>query len=248
MHVPFPSLPAEPHLPSDEVHVVRLPLTVEAPLERMWAVLDEDERRRASRFVRDDDRRRFVVAHSLTRLVLARYLRDRPELLRFDKNSHGKPSLAVPVSSLQFSLAHSGEIGLLAVSAQRHVGVDVEAQRPLEALNLSRRFFSDSEHRSLRSLPSDEQLPAFYRCWTRKESFIKALGVGLSFPLSGFEVGIETSGGDLLRACSAAPEEATRWKIESLPIDDGYEAALTAEGKDWRVLLWNQYTPAAADD
>jgi 4'-phosphopantetheinyl transferase len=248
MHAHFPSLPAEPHLAPDEVHVVRLPLAVGAPLEWMWAVLDEDERRRASRFVREDDRRRFVVAHGFTRLVLGRFLRHRPESLRFDRSSHGKPSLAVPACSLQFSLAHSGELGLLAVSSQRHVGVDVEQQRPLEALNLSRRFFSDNEHEMLRSLPSEEQLPAFYRCWTRKESFIKALGVGLSFPLAGFEVGMDTSGGDLLRACPAAPDEATRWKIESLPIDDGYQAALTAEGKDWRVLLWNQYTPAAADD
>ena len=244
----FPSFPDEPQLTSDEVHVIRLPLAGDSRLEALWAVLDEDERGRANRFVREHDRRRFVVAHGLMRLVLARYLRERPESLRFDKNSYGKPVLAAPKSGLQFNLAHSGELGLLAVTSQSHVGVDVEQQRPLETLDLSHRFFSGNEHEMLRSLPADEQLSAFFRCWTRKESFIKALGVGLSFPLSGFEVGLEASGSDFLRACPAAPAEATRWKIESLAIDDGYAAALTAEGKDWRVLLWNQYTPAAADD
>jgi 4'-phosphopantetheinyl transferase len=240
-----PSLPAEPHLKPEEVHVVRFPLTAGGQMEPMWRVLDEDERRRGRRFVREDDRRRFVVAHAVTRVVLSRYLREPAGFLRFDKNAHGKPSLAAPGQSLQFSLAHSGELALIAVSDGRAVGVDIESERPLEALDLARRFFSQSEHETLRSLPPDEQLAAFYRCWTRKESFIKALGVGLSFPLSGFEVSLASDGGDFLRTCSAAPAEANRWRIESLPIDAGYAAALTAEGKDWRVILWNQYTPPA---
>src|SRR5688500_19575344 len=190
----FPAFPTRPQLMIDEVHVVRFPLDAATDIASFLVLLDRDECRRADRFVQDRDRRRSVVSHGMTRLVLGRCLRRPPGSLRFTSNNWGKPALAGQANRLQFSLAHAGERGLLAVGLERQIGVDIEQHRPLRALDLSRRFFSPDEHSVLQSLAPDEQLPAFFRCWTRKESFLKALGAGLSFPLAGFEVSLAAHG------------------------------------------------------
>ena len=98
-------------------------------------------------------------------------------------------------------------------------------------LQLSREFFSPNEHMALLSVAEVERLTGFFRCWTRKESFIKALGLGLTFPLDGFEVSLTPAGPQLLQRCTAAPAEMTRWRIVAIPIDVGYTAALTTASR-----------------
>ena len=91
---------------------------------------------------------------------------------------------------VQFNLSHAGERALLAVAIGRELGVDIEEERCVDVLGIARRYFSPSEYLALVSLPEERRVGAFYRCWTRKESFLKARGEGLAFPLSGFEVSL----------------------------------------------------------
>lgn len=231
---PFPD---RIELTRDDVHVVRFRL--DEPCDE--SLLDAEERARAARFVFDRHRRRFVVAHAWMRAVLGRCLDRPPTSLRFVAGSHGKPSLVDPPIDIRFNLSHAGERALLAVGLAREIGVDVEKERPIETLDLAKRFFAAGEHAYLRALPEDEQHAAFFRCWTRKESFIKAVGEGLSFPLHLFDVSLaEDDGPQLLLACRAAGQALARWRIVSLPIDRGYAAALTAESGDWRVHRWRE--------
>ena len=118
--------------------------------------------------------------------------------------------------------------------------MDIEEERPIEVFELARRFFSASESTALQSIPASERVPAFFRCWTRKEAFIKALGDGLAFPLDGFAVSLDDDGSSqLLRACPAAPDALQQWRIVSLPAEAGYAAAVAAEAGDWRVVRWD---------
>ena len=100
-------------------------------------------------------------------------------------SEYGKPYFP-GLPDFHFSLSHSGERVLCAVSPQP-VGCDIEKPRGYDP-HLAQRFFHPDESAWLLSLPAEEQPAAFFRLWTCKESFIKALGLGLSLPLDSFAV------------------------------------------------------------
>jgi 4'-phosphopantetheinyl transferase len=170
----------------------------EAERGRLFAYLSEDEVARALRFVFDRDRQRYVVARGRMREILARVLGVTADALRFSYSSHGKPSLSAASAPLHFNLSHSEGLAALGVSRARELGVDVEHVRPLKE-DIAERFFSRGEVAALRALPEDQQLAAFYRCWTRKEAVVKAIGEGLSRPLDSFDVTLDPDAAHLLR-------------------------------------------------
>jgi 4'-phosphopantetheinyl transferase len=235
---PAPPLPPRIDLVPGLIHVVDVRL--DDRYQNALDVLDDAERGRAARFVFEPDRRRFIVSHALLRTVLGRFLNQPPGSLRFTTGFRGKPRLVDPPVDLRFNLSHAGERALIAVALGREVGVDIEQTRAIDALALATRFFAAGETAALRALPESEQPAAFLRCWTRKEAFIKALGDGLHFPLSQFEVSLVPDDGSrqLLQASHGAGDPAARWRIVPLPVDDGYTAALAAESGAWNVVQW----------
>jgi 4'-phosphopantetheinyl transferase len=220
------------------VHVVRFCL--DEPLDGAIDLLDDDERRRASRFIFDADRRRFVQSHAWTRIALAQCLDCAPQSLRFAIDSRGKPRLDRVRTDIRFNLSHSGERALLALALAQEVGVDLEQHRPIALVDLARRFFGAGEVAALEALPEADREPAFFRCWTRKEAFIKAVGDGFSFPLDGFEVSVadEGSSPQLLRASPFRPSALRDWRIVSLDGGPGYAAAVAASNTPWAVVRW----------
>ena len=184
-----PAPPASPSLLADEVHVWRL--TLDRPPERFLELLEPDEVERANRFYFERDRKHFVVARGFLRLLLGWYLHAGPKQLQFAYGAWGKPSLANEFceSQLRFNMSHSHGVALYAVTQGREIGVDVEHVRAYFAGDyIARRFFSPHEVGDLRGLPEDDRVSAFFRCWTRKEAYIKATGRGMSQPLDGFDV------------------------------------------------------------
>lgn len=204
--------------------------------------LPEHELKSARRFIRAKDAAGYVLSKAMQRMILARYLKEQPKDIQFTLGEHGKPAL-IEKNMLQFNLSHSGECVLLAVTKNAAIGVDVEKERPdIDVIALAKRFFANSEYRSLLSLSSNEERQhAFYRCWVRKEAFVKATGYGLSFPLSEFEVNISETcsvDGCLLRVRESA-EEAKRWTLCSLAVSDfyaDYHAALAVQGPVQKLI------------
>jgi 4'-phosphopantetheinyl transferase len=236
--IPSRPFPLKLELPSNDVHVVLLRLDQEVP--DAGALLDEDERARADRFAFERHRRRFITSHAWVRIVLGRCLDRAPESLRFTAGPHGKPRLADAAADLRFNLSHAGERALLAVTRGQEVGVDIEQERAIAASDLARRFFAASEWQALQAMGSSEQVPAFFRCWTRKEAFIKAIGEGFACPLAGFEVSLdeEDESPQLLRSCTAITGGLERWRIVSVPVEPGYWAAIAAGPGEWRIVRW----------
>jgi 4'-phosphopantetheinyl transferase len=222
----------------NEIHVVRFCL--DRTFDAALGGLDEVESERARRFVFDADRRRFISAHAFVRRALGRCLRQSPTSLRFVTDRCGKPRLLNPSIDLRFNLSHAGERALLAVTIGREVGVDIEQRRPIAAIDVARAFFADSEYAELARLHPSEQIDAFYRCWTRKEAFIKALGKGLVLPLNAFEVDLTCADStQALRTCRDMAAAVQRWRIVPLQTEAGYAAALAAEAGDWTIVHWN---------
>jgi 4'-phosphopantetheinyl transferase len=221
------------------VHVwvgdVRLAPDDLSSLERELSV---DERERAHRFRFPRDRRTYVVAHWLVRRVLSRYLDVAPDGWRFDVNPYGKPMLP-DHQDLRFNLSHSGELVVVAVTKSREVGVDVERIRPDFATSeIARHFFAPAEVAALDRLEGMDFVHAFFACWTRKEAYVKAVGLGLSLELDTFAVSIVPEGPARLLTAEGGPREVARWGLHSLELSPGYAAALAVEGPDVAVATW----------
>jgi 4'-phosphopantetheinyl transferase len=154
--------------------------------------LSDAERERAARFRFERDRRRFIVARARLREELAARLGVRPEAVRFAYGDNGKPRLAD--QALQFSVSHCDDVALFAFS-KTEVGVDIEAIRPVrEADAIAVQFFSPLEHAGYAALAPRDRLLGFFRVWTRKEAFVKALGVGFSMALERFDLSVAPRG------------------------------------------------------
>ena len=180
--------PAGLELPQDEVHVWRAGLDLSAErLEQLHQLLSADEQQRVARFYFEKDRRHYAAARGFLRTILARYLRLEPAHLRFSYNTFGKPEVAAGLSdnSVRLNLAHSHGLALFAVTRTREIGVDLEQVSAERAtMDIAQRFFAPAEVAVLHSLPEQARCRAFFSCWTRKEAFIKARGLGLSLPLN----------------------------------------------------------------
>jgi 4'-phosphopantetheinyl transferase len=140
---------------------------------------------------------------------------------------------------LRFNLSHSHEVALLAVTLDAELGVDVEHIRAdFASEDVARRFFSRAEVEVFNALPKEEQVAAFFRCWTRKEAYIKAIGKGLSQALDAFDVtlapGMQAA---LLRA---EEDDAERWLMRDVDVGEGYAGALAVERPVAEVRFFRQ--------
>lgn len=220
-----------PPLAMDQVQIWRVPLQASpetlAGLERS---LSPEELARAGRFRFARDRRAYVVTRAVLRALLARVLALEPSGVRLQLGPQGKPFLAqTHHSDLQFNVAHSRDLALIALTRGPQLGVDVEYRRDLDdAQRIAKRFFSRQEVDALLAAPIARQHQLFFRIWTRKEAFIKATGKGLSQPLGAFNV-IGAGGRPLSRV--ELDGALTDWRLCDLFPGAPYAAALVWSGR-----------------
>lgn len=210
-----------PELSQRSTHVWRVRLDATDSVDGQLEVLSADERERVGRFYYPHHARRYAVAHSALRRILAGYESVDPGALRFVAGEHGKPDFApdgvIRAGSLHFNLSHSGDVALVAVSRDGAVGVDVEKWRTnVQHLEISERFFSPYERDALRAIATsgdlravpaatrengpaivagDTVLRGFFSTWSRKEAYLKATGHGISRGLHHFDVTLDELAG-----------------------------------------------------
>ena len=172
-------------LHATRIDIWQYPLHTEYPDAR--TLLNPDELTRAGRYHFAKHQRRFTVARSTLRAILARYSHVPARDLVFGLNEYGKPQL-LNMPALHFNLSHSGELALLAIGYDYPLGVDLEffSGRPYEGIG--NQMFSNVENMALHSTQDALKPLAFFHMWAQKEAFIKACGLGLSYPTQAFDV------------------------------------------------------------
>ncbi|MFE2286484.1 4'-phosphopantetheinyl transferase family protein [Streptomyces sp. NPDC059443] len=168
----------------------------------------------------------YAGVHAAVRRILARYTGVEPAALIIGRRAcprcggapHGRPGIEWPECALEFNLSRSGAHWLLAVSAGRQVGVDIEDGGATEVSEESSLLvMSRSELAHIESRPDgDSRRQAFFRCWTRKEAVLKASGVGIVVDLPGVEVRPDSRPTALVR--HAEPTGPSVWRVEDLPL------------------------------
>jgi 4'-phosphopantetheinyl transferase len=201
--------------------------------DRLLGFLNEAERQRADRFVAALHRQRFIAAHGALRDILGRYLNCAPEEIQFTYSEHKKPHLsALNALKLEFNLSHSDQLAVCALTLHHAIGIDIEKMKISYNPNIAKRFFNQKEYQALLALPAQEKMAGFYRLWSRKEALIKALGKGLSLPLSSFSVSV-------LDKSEKVKLEEKWWSLTSLAIHPEYQSALATDQEIGEVALFN---------
>jgi len=214
-------------LPSGVVHVWQRQLSATAEeLEEWYGLLSSEEREKSARYRVERPRCDFILTRSTARSLIGRYLGRAPRDLSFRYTEFGKPFLE-DSAGLRFNVSHTEGLAVMAFSKDHEVGIDVEKVRPQDDVKkLAKRFFSAHEVRAMQDLTGDELHCAFFRCWTRKEAYIKAKGEGLSLPLHEFDVSIEPNEMHALLATRPDASEASHWLLRDMPVSAGYVAAI----------------------
>jgi 4'-phosphopantetheinyl transferase len=211
--------------------VTRLDVGPEA-VRALAPLLSDAERQRASRFVFDRDRRRFIVARARLRRLLSARLDVQPESVEFVYGTHGKPALArrFADSDLRFNVSHSDDVAVYAFGLGREIGIDVETIRVIrDADDIAAQFFSSRENDAYLALDPRNKLIGFFNCWTRKEAFIKALGDGLDYPLDRFDVSLAPGEPAKILRVKGTSGDDCGWRMESFSPAPGFVAAVASE-------------------
>src|SRR5262245_57704155 len=222
-----------------EIHVWQAHLDVpQADVSNLQETLTDDDQERAARFYFEKHRRRFIVGRGILRTILGRYLGVQPDKIRFSYNDKGKPSLVESkLSDFGFNISHSDELGLYAFALGVPVGVDVEVIRPVSDMEaIAKRFFSPLEYQMLQQVPNENRLEAFFNCWTRKEAYVKAEGLGLFIPLDSFTVSLTLSEPAHFIQLTANSGHGGRWCLHHLRPSPDAVGAVAIPALDRKIV------------
>ena len=190
-------------------------------------ILSSDENNRADEMRSVEKRRQFIITRGITKRILATSLDRKPSQIKFLYNQHGKPFINDKYNdyTIEFNTSHSELYGLIAMTLNSKVGVDIQKIKPLQDISaLSSRFFSDNERNELMRIDENKQQDAFYLGWVRKESFIKAVGTGVAYGLDRFTVPLSKKENKNI----IIPDfENKKWHCYDLIEFENYKTALT---------------------
>jgi 4'-phosphopantetheinyl transferase len=150
-------------------------------------LLNPSEQARGNRFYFSHHKRRFCTARAVMKIILSRYLNTSPRRLEFTYNPQGKPEI-ITSQKLHFNLSHTGDLALLAIGKGFPMGVDIEQYSARSYEGIAKNLFADSELAEFIKLPTPLKPAIFFHIWAQKEAFIKACGLGLSYPTKQFAV------------------------------------------------------------
>lgn len=221
-------------LPADHVDVWYADVAGGKDDSDLLGWLTDAERARRLRYAFAKDRNTYATARALVRTTLSRYFAIAPHEWRFSTGAHGRPEIDHchgKAIALRFNISHNEHCVVLAVTAGREIGIDVESLSRDPALDVAASFFAPAEVATLEKLPPEAQPRRFWELWTFKESYMKARGLGLSLPLDAFAVRLDIEGAVELVLAPQAGDRAERWHLAQAIVDGGQLVALCVEHK-----------------
>lgn len=216
-----------PLLGEHQVHIWQASLDLpSAALAELYLRLSPAERMQAAHLHTRTQRSRFIARRGVLRQLLGRYLQRDPAAIEFSYGATGKPMLAGAPPTLHFSLAHSAERAIYALSRCGPLGIDLEAIRPeLGYAPIVQAYFTPAERAAFAQLPAEHQPARFFRLWACKEACVKASGAGID-ALPAFDPHAHTPLQPAADCSVASAASAPHLYLRELAVGPAYAAAL----------------------
>ena len=214
-------------------HIWEANLSIDELSTEIYKMLSDAEKDRVQQFVFAEDKKRFTLARYFLRGVLACYSRCEPSAVKIMQDGLNKPYIADSCNpdNVYFNLSYRENYAYLIVSDCNNVGIDIEKHRHIDDIDqFARDYFSETERKFLHSLSDSQKQQYFFKFWSRKEAYIKAIGKGLSYSLTSFSCIKNKSALPFLQI----PQDKTSlyWILQDLPAPDGYSAAWAIKNEE----------------
>lgn len=167
-----------------EIYILKINKKIDTSLiNKVLHYLSFEKQKKIKKFRSYDDARRSITAELLVRSLVMEKLKITNDEIAFGENAYQKPYLK-STSKFEYNVSHSGEWVVCAIDCHP-VGIDVEQIMPIN-FDIAKNYFTSEEYGNLIQCEASEKLTYFYKLWTLKESYIKAIGKGLSISLDSF--------------------------------------------------------------
>ena len=188
---------------------------------KLLSKTSREKQERIKKLAKPDDVKRVLFADILLRSVLKNELQISNEKIEYENNEYGKPFLKGDYG-LYFNLSHAGDWVVCAIDNEL-IGIDIEKIYPV-GFEIAARFFSEEEYKMLMEKPIEEHQPFFFDIWTLKESYIKAIGKGLTLPLDSFTISFLEDGEIAVKS----EGRFTNWSLKQYNLDPEYKISVCA--------------------
>lgn len=226
----------------DEIHFYIIELdNLKPELPEIKSALSKSELETANKFKFNKDRERFIITRYLLRKILSNYLYIPPKEIQIITNQYGKPKLDSELNNnIQFNVSHSGDFAIFAINLFNEIGVDIEKiDNTINHLEIADNYFSTDEIAYLNASTCQSEIAEkFFRIWTRKESLLKAIGIGLLPDLKKISV-IENRFHDNELSPNLKASTNNIWNIETLIMDNFYKVSLAYSGDLKKIIKKN---------
>jgi len=235
-----------PILDDAEVHLWRIPLRAEpGDVADLWSLLSVEEKAEAEKLPSAEQRAQFATGRAAVRQILAMYLERPPEEVHLRRSEHGKLCLvdAAGHEGVRFNVSHSRDLAVLAVAHGREIGVDIEALRPvLQLERIVDRVLSPAEKAVFLAAGSDERVDLFFRFWTQKKAYVKAIGCQSRIPLDRVEVDFRRDTPVELRASLDLQIARNRFTVCDFIPETEFRGAFAVGGRQLpKVRCWKWF-------
>lgn len=180
-------------LGKSDLHIWQISLTNdEELLDLCTSVLDKETHRKAGWFKFKRNQNKYIICHGILRLLLADYLKLNTSEFSIAKHKKGKPFIAE--NPVFFNMSDSGDLCVYAFTRTGEVGIDIEEERELPDLDeLIAKNLTNREMEFIEKFPN-QRSTYFFRFWTMKEAYLKAIGEGMRLTPDKLEFSIEKTG------------------------------------------------------
>lgn len=218
----------------NEVHIWKYPLKLPNDLLSNYIyLLSNAEKEQVNKIKISDLKFRSICSKLISKDILSRYLGDEMSNIKFSYNDYGKPIISKRNNqvTVNFNISHSVEMGIIAITKTELVGIDIEKIINLDDIdNIINLCFSDYEISMISELNTYDKLKMFYKIWTGKEAFIKAIGMGFSFNVKNISLSFNDDLGLSLKSVNKFPQNICDWKTYNFEPSENYTSTLVVHG------------------
>ncbi|HSD64457.1 MAG TPA: 4'-phosphopantetheinyl transferase superfamily protein [Ignavibacteriaceae bacterium] len=230
----------------NEVHVWNYPLNiVDTDVEYFYGLLTDEEKKGIDKIRLQGVRDGRVISKVIVKDIISKYLGVNSDQIKYSYNRFGKPVLPEDINfpGLNFNISHSESLGIIALVKQKQIGVDLERIIDLADLDdIIKLCFSKNEQGFFKDLEGLEKTKLFYKVWTGKEAFIKAIGKGFSFPLENISFELNINKEIIISEISDFQDNIDKWHVYNFSPEENYTSTIVVNMNSFltKKFYWNQ--------